>query len=178
MGIKDINLLLENIIIIVDSRENKNLHITNVFDKMGFKYKVRKLEFGDYSCEIESNSFTEHILKENLSLETVFSIERKNSVDELIGSIKHRERFENEFIRSSKENAHMYLYVEEKEGFENMLNGNYKSKYDRTALFASIQAFESRYSFATQFIDKRFSGFMIAKKCYYEAREYLKKMEV
>ena len=45
----EIDLLLDNMVILVDTREKKNQHITSVWDKQGIKYKSMKLDQADYS---------------------------------------------------------------------------------------------------------------------------------
>ena len=51
-------ILLSNLCIVVDTREQVNQHIISYFDKKKIKYTVRKLDQGDYSCYIESNEET------------------------------------------------------------------------------------------------------------------------
>ena len=44
-----IKKLSKEMVILIDTREKENSHITNYFDKKGIKYKKQALEFGDYS---------------------------------------------------------------------------------------------------------------------------------
>ena len=75
--------------IIIDTRE-QNLHILKQIESMGIQYVRRKLDYGDYSFEIGDISYEHKIV-----------IERKGSLDEIIGNFtKGRERFRKEFERS------------------------------------------------------------------------------
>lgn len=75
---------------------------------------------------------------------------RKNGVDELVQSRKDRSRSENELIRASR---HPFtLLVEELEGYQKILIGKYRSKYEPKALLGSLKTFEVRYNFSTVFI--------------------------
>lgn len=74
---------------------------------------------------------------------------RKNGVDELVQSIKDRSRSENELIRASR---HPFtLLVEDLEGYQKILIGKYRSKYEPKALLGSLKTFEVRYNFSAVF---------------------------
>lgn len=77
---------IKKAIIICDTRERSNGHITRKLDELGVKYESKKLDVGDYSFIVDDKDF---------SMSCV--IERKANVDELWGNItKERERFEKE----------------------------------------------------------------------------------
>ena len=46
---EDIKKLTKSMVILVDSREQKNGHILDYFKKQGIPYQVTKLDYGDYS---------------------------------------------------------------------------------------------------------------------------------
>ncbi|MGC4375901.1 ERCC4 domain-containing protein [Fictibacillus sp. Mic-4] len=124
--------------------------------------------FGDYSAFIPKNN--EFGIPRDLHLNAC--LERKNGVDELVESIKDRTRFENELIRGSR---HPFvLLVEDLEGYQKILNGNYRSRYDPKALLGSLKTFEARYNFSTVFISPVTSGNYIYHHFLYRARELLK----
>lgn len=158
-------LLANNLVVIVDTREQENQHILDYFEKRKIKYEVKKLDAGDYSIKLTANP--ELGLLRDLYFPVM--IEKKNSVDELASSIKERSRFEAEFIRAKGSGTKIYLLVEESKGYENIVNGNYRSQYDAKALLASLKTFECRYNFSTIFQDKLYSGNFI----YYTLRYYL-----
>ncbi|GED62723.1 hypothetical protein ACQKEY_19145 [Lysinibacillus fusiformis] len=66
-------------------------------------------------------------------------VERKASVDEIVGNLgkDERIRFENEFIRA--QNMPFTILLEDPEGYQKIINGNYRSKYDPLALLGSLR---------------------------------------
>lgn len=165
---KELKELLSTLTVLVDTREQENLHITNYFDSKKYRHRSKKVDTGDYSAMIPKNPE----LGISRDLYIPVSIERKNSVDELAASIKDRSRFENELIRSQKLN--FTLLVEDPNGYENIIMGNFRSQYEPKALLASLKSFESRYGFTTVFIPKMAVGNYIYHHFYYHARNMLK----
>lgn len=155
-------------VILTDTREQKNKHITDYFDSMKITHMSRALKTGDYSAFIPRNDE----LGITRDIHLLASIERKNSIDELAQSIGDRSRFENELIRASR--SHFIMIVEDKDGYENLLNHNYRSQYSPKALLGSIKAFEVRYGFTTVFLDKKFTGNYINYHLRGLVGEYLK----
>ncbi|PEK87938.1 ERCC4 domain-containing protein [Bacillus toyonensis] len=161
--------ILSTLEIIVDTREQKNQHVLDYFRKKKVPFKIRTMKTGDYSAMIPRNP--EMGIMKDTYLTSV--IERKNGVDELVQSIKDRSRFENELIRASK---HPFvLIVEDLEGYQKILNGTYRSKYEPKSLLGSLKTFEVRYGFSTVFIDPITTGNYIYHHFLYMARELLKK---
>lgn len=153
-------------IILVDNREKVNDHIINYFKANDIKYEKIYIPTGDYAISMEVNG---------KRIESAFKIviERKNSVDELVGSFKHRQRFSNEFLRAKKENIRMHLMVEDPNGYENIMTGNYRSEYLPKAVMNSLKAFESRFNFQTVFLNKKYSGHYIYNTLLFYVRESL-----
>lgn len=172
---KDIDTLLKNMVIIIDTREKVNSHITDYFDKMNICYVSRTLKYGDYSAFIRYNKETSHLLDDVFSFENNVVIERKNSINELVGNFKHRERFFNEFEKAKKNNCKIMLQVEELEGLNNIIYGKYRSEFNPKALYASLKTLESMFNFQTKFVDKKISGLEIYYTLYYEIKSLLKK---
>lgn len=172
---KELGILLKNLKITVDTREQVNDHIISYFDKKKIGYLVRKLDQGDYSCFIESNEETKPLgVSRDWYFDNDIAIERKNSVDELIQSIKDRDRFENEFARLNKYQITTHLIVEDVNGYEKLATGDYRSEYKKESAIASYETLTSRYEIKTHFLDKKVTGFKIYKVCYYFVRELLK----
>ncbi|WP_102347278.1 ERCC4 domain-containing protein [Bacillus sp. Marseille-P3661] len=164
----EIKEALNSMTILIDTREQQNEHITKYFDTKGIRYKTRKLDTGDYMAVIPPNEKL-GIIK---PIQFQAAIERKNSIDELAQSIKERNRFENELIRAQK--LHFTMIVEDPNGYENILKGNYRSQYKPQALLGSLKTFESRYHFSTVFLLDRTVGNYIYHHFYYLARNQLK----
>jgi ERCC4-type nuclease len=165
---KELKELLSTLTVLIDTREQEHFHITNYFDSKKILYKTKKNDTADYAAMIPQN--IELGITRDLYIPV--SIERKNSVDELAASIKDRSRFENELIRSQRLN--FTLLVEDPNGYENIILGNFRSQYEPKALLASLKTFESRYGFTTVFIPKIASGNYIYHHLYYQARNLLK----
>jgi ERCC4-type nuclease len=164
----ELKKILNSLVITVDTREQKNQHVLDYFRKKGVRFKFKTMKTGDYSALIPKNE--EFGITRDIYLNA--AIERKNGVDELVQSIKDRQRFENELIRASK---HPFtLIVEDLEGYQKILNGKYRSKYDPKALLGSLKTFEVRYDFSTVFISNSTTGNYIYHHFLYMARELLK----
>ena len=86
--------------IFIDSREKRNLHITEYFDKIGQFYSPPvALAYGDYALS-----------RTNPKL----SVERKSSILELSGNLgKHHVRFRNELLRARDCGAKVIVLIEE-----------------------------------------------------------------
>ena len=171
----ELKKLLKNLCIVIDTREQVNKHITDYFDKKKIKYKVRKLDQGDYSCYIESNEETQPLgVIRDWYFDNQIAIERKNSVDELIQSIKDRDRFENEFARLKMYNTKIFMFVEEENGYKNIIAGNYRSQYKPISAIGSLETFIARYDINVQLISKEDTAYRIFKTLYYHLYELLK----
>ena len=93
---------LKQVVILCDTREQKNQHILSAFDNMGVKHECRKLDFGDYSFRIGEKSF-----------ELGCAVERKASIDELWCNVTHdRKRFEKEIDAMSAVSHTATLIIE------------------------------------------------------------------
>ena len=96
----EVKKLLSTAIILIDSREKVNDHIISYFEQQKIPYKVMKLDTGDYSIMLPQNT----ALGIQRDLYLPVAIERKNSIDELIGNFLKDKRtaFQNELIRSQE----------------------------------------------------------------------------
>jgi len=157
---------LENLTIIVDTREKENKNILQYLSNKNISYIRRKLDFGDYSYMID-----------DLSYENEFSIERKMSLTELSGNIaQYRDRFERELQRAKESNAKLILLVENG-SYDDILQHNYKTELTEKSYIASLFSFSNRYNLDINFINKKYAGLFIYHACYYHARERLKESE-
>jgi bifunctional DNA-binding transcriptional regulator/antitoxin component of YhaV-PrlF toxin-antitoxin module len=121
-------ILEKNIVIICDTREQNNKHITEFFDKKKIKYRTDlKLDQGDYSCYIERNEETKDLITRDLFFDKDIVIERKGSVRELAGNLQgsERQRLNKEFATMDKYSTRRILLVEDKD-IEEYINDNHK----------------------------------------------------
>ena len=80
----------KGVVVICDTREQKNSHIISALDKLGIKHKTQKLDYGDYSF-----TFSNRIC--SLDFRQTCVVERKANVDEVYSNIiDDRKRIEKE----------------------------------------------------------------------------------
>lgn len=167
---KELQILLKSIVVIVDSRENENSHITKWFNEKKIQYITQKIESGDYSFYLPAAP--ELGIVRDLYFTDRISIERKNSLEELSGTFSTRDRFESELLRAK--NKLFILMVEESQGYEKIINHKYNTQYNEKSFLATLFTFRHRYGMDINFIDKRYSGLFIYQQMYYYLREFLK----
>jgi len=167
LKLKDTNIdkLIKQVCILVDTREQENSHILNYFDKKGIAYKKKSLKFCDYSAYLSANP--ELGLPFDVSLENVVAIERKGSSGSGLTEIAHnfgdgRSAFENEWIRAKESGASLYLIIENG-SWEDIKNHNYRSKINEKALYNSLLSFRKKYGFQIDFIKSENVGEHIYK---------------
>lgn len=156
--------------IIIDTREKENSHIVEVFEKNNIAYEKRALPTGDYIIE------GEHKYVPNIT------IERKGSIDELIGNLldtatkdeKGNNRFARELIRANQCNKKMVLLIENGT-YKDVLLGNYRSKIKPKAARGMILSLEAKYpNLSIAWEEKELVGSYIHSVLYYRLREELK----
>lgn len=167
---KDKDAILNNITIIIDSREQSNRHIVEYFNEKGISYDVSKLEVGDYSFKLR-NALGSGL---DFSFEREFAIERKNSLEELSGNFTtDRLRFEKEFMSAKCRGTALSLVVEDA-SINNVFDGTYNTQYNKKSFIASILSYKYRYGVDFNFVNKDDMGRFIFLSSYYFLREKLK----
>lgn len=162
-----ISKILNDIEIIIDTREKKNSHITNALDEIGVKYVHEKLDSGDYSFRLPNNS--------GLKLDKSILIERKNSLDEIAQNFtKHRERFTNEFERVGDSKMHILI---EGATWLKLVRGSYRSKLPPKSFMASLMTWNVRYDTNIWMCNKSEAPVLIYNIIYYGLREKLKNIQ-
>lgn len=163
--------LLNSITIIIDKQEKVNNHITEYFDKHKITYINRSLDNGDYSFYLPKNEELA-ILKDWYFCDNII-IERKNSAEELATCLSQtRDRFEDEFLRSKAQKKYLLI---EKANYEDVVNGNYNTKYNSKSFLGSIHSFNQKYNLEIVFMpDKSYSPIFIYATFQYYLRNLLK----
>mgnify|MGYP003446101748 CR=1 FL=1 len=101
---------IKKVTILIDTREQKNDHITAVLDNLGIMHENRKLDYGDYSFMLEGKDFSHTCV-----------IERKANIDELYGNFTaDRERIEKEFDTISRNAVQCRLLLENCSGWSEL----------------------------------------------------------
>ena len=162
--------IIRSMTILVDTREQVNDHITNYFDKAGIPWKKKALDYGDYSFFVPENP--ELSIQRDLYFDNEIMIERKGSLEELSGNLtQERDRIEKEFALAPPRK----VLLIENASYEDLVNGNYDTKYNNKAYWAKVHTLWHRYDIPMFFIkDRKYSGFFIRGYFTYYLREYLK----
>ena len=155
---KEIKAIKNNITILVDTREQRNQHILDFFDKNNIKHARHKLDYGDYSCMIPANTIEGQA--NDIYFDRDIIIERKASIDELASNFKEDGvRIKTELAHINKYNIRSYLLIEDAEYDKNIRTGNYRSEYRPQSLYARIKkSIEVRYNTLVRPIDRKYIG--------------------
>jgi len=162
---KNLDDIIRDMVMISDTREQKNKHILDYLDSINVPYITQKLDTGDYSFILPHYP--------HLNLDRKVLIEKKNSLDEICGNFtKGRERFAREFERVSDDES-MHLVIEQAT-WKKLLGGSYRSKLPAKSLMASVLSYSIRYDFKTWFVQPTECGELMYNILKYELRERLK----
>lgn len=149
-----IDKLIKQMVIIIDTREQENKHITDYFDKKKIPYVIRKLDYGDYSAML--NAAPELGLPFDVSLERAVAVERKGASGSGLSEIAKnftdgRQAFENEFIRASHLCDTFYLVIENG-SWKDITDHKYRSDMSSKALYNSLISWRHKYGFHIDFV--------------------------
>jgi len=161
------NHLLKTAVVLIDTREQENKHITDYFDSKGIVYKSVKQDFGDYSLMLPKNE--QYGITQDVQID--FAVERKHNLEELSGNFaQDRDRLEHEMWRS---NGKMVFLIEN--GSIDKINSHdYKTEYNEKSFLATLFSFHHRYDTPFYFCNKENSGQIIYGFLLYKLREELK----
>ena len=165
---KQIKEQIDRLIVLIDVREKKYSHITDMFDKYGVKWERKKLNSGDYSAYLpkdEENGVPE------INLENELCVERKMSCDEIIQNLtRNRERFYKEFERTE---AIIPILIED--SFKNAVKRNYRADVPPKTFLGALFSFVDDNNTFFYFIDDRnLSALWIYNILKYRIRSKLK----
>lgn len=170
---KELKQVLDSMVILVDTREQANSHITDFLNKNKIKFKSKKLDFGDYSVMIPRDP--ELGIMKDTFFDDEIVIERKGSLTELSGNLtKDRERFEKELIR--KKEAKFLLMVEDG-SWEDIQSGAYNTQYTPTSFYATLNAYIARFNITVNFVTKYYAPIFIYGILKYHLREKMLNFE-
>ncbi len=161
---KELKKILDNLTIIIDSREQANQHIIDFFNKKKHPYVIEKLDFGDYSCKLPKGSFEGQ--DRDIYFTRDFVIERKANIDELCGNLKEDSaRLKKELAHLNKYNIKYLIYIEDLYFEEHLRNGEFRSQYDpKTLMNRLYKGVECEYDTVIVPVDKRIMGSKIYNK--------------
>jgi ERCC4-type nuclease len=162
--------LIESIIILIDSKEKVNNHLTEYFDKQNIKYKTKALDYGDYSFMIPKDESLS--IPRDLYFDKKIMVERKANLEEISTNLtKERDRFEKELTLAPKEK----IILIECANYSDVVLGNYDTQYNKKSFWASIHSFWHKYDIPIVFMpDNKFSGIFIWGYFQYYIKNYFK----
>ncbi len=169
--------VLESFRILIDTREQKTKKAQWRYDHLNAPYVRVPLNYGDYTYNATLPDGTA-IHDEGSTVAGRIVIERKMSIDEIVGNFtRDRERFEREFERAKEQNARIIILVENG-SWEKILAHRYKSKMHPNALMASINAFMIRYNCNVIFCREESTPILIRDILYRDLKERLERGEL
>ena len=158
---KELTEELKRLTIICDTRE-QDRHVSEYFEKNKIPTITRKLDTGDYSCQLEDVSFEREIV-----------VERKHNLDEICGNFTtERERFEREFIRAKAYGTKVHLIIENA-SWSDVFLGNYRSKLPSKSLVGSLLSWMVRFNVSVTFCKPNETARIVYGIMYYHVREKL-----
>lgn len=164
---KQVDEIVDNMVIVVDTREQKFKHITDYLDENNIEWVRDTVGVGDYTFRLPDYP--------ELELDELFLVERKGSLDELAGNFtRGRVRFAREFERmTDDQRIHLVL---ENFTWRKCLNGSYRSRFNPNAFKASLIAWSIKYDFKVWNVVKRDSGEIIYELLKKELESALERM--
>lgn len=162
--------------VLIDTREQPTERSKKRYDSFGVPYRRQKLDYGDYTYNFVLPNGDEYFGSED-SVHPAVMIERKMNLEELSSCFTHdRTRFEAEFERAKRNNATIWLLVENA-NWENLTNGKYKTKFNANAFVASLIAWSIRYDIKLVFCKSETTGRLIKEILYRELKQKLESGE-
>lgn len=167
----EIQTILKNMIILVDSREKNASHITDYFDKHKIRYEIMALPSGDYSFALDAIPELDLPYKSYYYNDVL--LERKNSLEELSGCFAQtRERFNGEWSRCYAKRKYLLI---ENATYKDLVTGNYNTKYNSKSFLGSLHSFNAKYGLEVVFMpEKELSPVFILATFQYYLRYLIK----
>lgn len=168
---KEQKQLLNNISILVDTREKKNDHILKYFNEKLIGWERQKLDYGDYSVMIPANP--ELGIPRDLYLGGEVMVERKANLDELAGNLStnDRNRIKAEFASAPATK----IMLVENASYQMLADGQYMSSYNPKSYWATCFSMWHQYNLPIVFIENnKYTGQYIYGYLYYYVRNLMK----
>ncbi len=162
--------LVSSLTVLVDTREKRNEHILDYFDRKKILYKKKALDYGDYSFMLPANEKLS--IPRDLYFNNQIVVERKASLEEISGNLtKERDRFEKELCLAPKTK----VLLIENANYSDIATGNYNTQYNKKSFWASIHSFWFKYNIPVMFMpDNQYSGLFIRGFFEYYLKNYMK----
>lgn len=159
--------------IMIDTREKDNKHIVDKLLTNNIEVDHKALVIGDYR------------ISTNDGYVAPATIERKGSLDELIGNLLDKDkdnegnnRFIRELNRANSSNTRIIILIEDIDYYTKLLTGDYRSNVNPKAIRGMVMSLEAKYpNLSIVGVDKATSASYIHTTLYYHLRQKLKEVE-
>ena len=168
-------LMSEHFVILVDTQEKVNDHITKYFDDHKILWKDKALNTGDYSLMI--TKCEELGIMRDWYLTDELCIERKANLSELVGNFSNASKDEGRVFREFRRmygGVRNYLIIEDTT-VEDILCGNYRSSMNSTAVLRTILSLQVKNGLTPLFLKKESSAKIIYEICLSALKSHLAK---
>jgi len=144
----EIKSIINSMVILVDTREKKNQHILDYYDKHGIQYESRALSSGDYSFYVGENPGLS--IPRPLFMDNEIFVERKANLEELSNNFTTgRTRFEEEFATAKAKKRYLLI---ENATYSDIIEGRYNTQYNKNSFAATLHSFNHKYNLEILFI--------------------------
>ncbi len=131
---KQLKTLKDDLVIIVDTREQDISHIIKYFNKYEWQYCEEKLDTGDFSFIYKDEDYTKKFTIDRKRLDEFIGNFKETKKVEVDGEIKKvkSERFDNEVDRMTQFDYAAFA-IEDSKGFYEIKNGYYRSRMHKNS---------------------------------------------
>lgn len=161
---KEYRQLIKNMVVLCDTKENKNKHILDEFDKQKIEYKQKALKTGDYSFMIKACP------ELGFQYDTYFTdeicVERKNSLSELAGNFALKTDDNRIFKELNRMiNIERAYLVIENDCLDDIYAHKYQSEYNPDSYIRTLLTWQARNNMHIYFVKKENMARTIYELC-------------
>lgn len=170
---KELNSALKALTIIIDSREQKNESTKAWLDKHNKPYKVKKLDYGDYSCYIPKGTLKG--IEHDIIFDKHIVIEKKRNIDEIAMNFSKKDnpRLKSEFAHLKANDTKVFVFVTDHLFDKHLRVGNYRSLYEPQTLYKRLKGFEAEYNTIVRPVAEEYFATELYHTLFYYVRDYL-----
>lgn len=196
---KEVKEILDKMVVLIDSRENANMHITDWLKKKKRPFKSQKLDYGDYSCYLPVGTFEGQ--KRDIYFTNDIVIERKFCIDEIAMNLKDNKtnineinqeiidllgkeylkkvlktdynRLKYEFANMNRHKVEFFIFIENENFDLDLRNKVYRAEYSPDRLYKRIKGVERDFHTILRPVSKENSASEIYNTLRYQVRNIL-----
>lgn len=169
----EVNAALKQLVVLADSREQKNSTSLAWLENKKIKYKIKKLDHGDYSCYLPGGAIKG--IENDIYFDKYIVIEKKRNIDEIAGNFSKEDtpRLKSEFAHLKANGTRVYMFVTDVLFDKHLRNGNYRSQYNAGKLYARLKGFEAEYNTIIRPVNDEYFASEMYNTLYYYVRDLL-----